>query len=136
MIIRQEQDGVEFFTIQATGESGMSQSGLARLCGVKPHAINQLLKSVITSSCPEFLKPLEDKELTLITSVYEHNNATVLKDGVCALVIEWYAFESQRTNEVARYSYRQFAKMGVRVLDSGHYWLETSSSSISPTIPR
>ena len=32
-ITRVERDGVEFFTIDDTGESGMSEIGLARLCG-------------------------------------------------------------------------------------------------------
>ena len=43
-IIRVEEDGVEFFTVAATGESGMSQSGLARLCGVDEGAVRKLLK--------------------------------------------------------------------------------------------
>ena len=57
-ILRYEDNGIEFFTIQATGESGMSQSGLARLCGVGADSVNKLLKSVMTSSCSEFMKPL------------------------------------------------------------------------------
>ncbi|NKB16929.1 MAG: hypothetical protein HC770_00405 [Pseudanabaena sp. CRU_2_10] len=44
-ITRVERDGVEFFTINATGESGMSESGLARLCGVTHQAINKLLQN-------------------------------------------------------------------------------------------
>lgn len=112
-IIRQIDNDVEFFTVQATGESGMSKSGLAKLCGVKPNAIGQLLKTVGTSSCHEFLKPLQDKALTLVTSS-EYKNADILKDEVCAIVLEWYAFESQRTKEAARYSYRRFAKLGIR----------------------
>ncbi|NKB17286.1 MAG: hypothetical protein HC770_02850, partial [Pseudanabaena sp. CRU_2_10] len=43
-ITRVERDGVEFFTINATGESGMSESGLARLCGVTQQAISKLLQ--------------------------------------------------------------------------------------------
>lgn len=113
-ILRHEENGVEFFTIAATGESGMSQSGLARLCGVQPHAVNQLLNSVITSSCPEFLKPLQGKDLTVITSFTEFQNASIVKDSVCALILEWYAFESQRPSEKARQAFRQFASLGIR----------------------
>ena len=113
-ILRRELDSIEFFTVQATGESGMSQSGLARMCGVKPHAVNQLLKSVITSFCPDFLKPLQEKELTLGTSYHEFKNVTIIKDSVCAVILEWYAFESQRPTEKARQAFRKFAAMGIR----------------------
>lgn len=112
-IIRSEQDGIELFTVQATGESGMSQSGLAKLCGVGADAVNKLLKLVMTSSCPEFLKQLQGKDLTLMTSS-AHKNAVILQDGVCAVVIEWYAFETQRPSEIAAFAYRKFAQQGIR----------------------
>ena len=113
-ILRYELNGIEFFTVQTTGESGMSQSGLARMCGVGSDAINKLLKSVMTSSCPDFLKPLQDMDLSLVKSYHEFKNATVIKDSVCALILEWYAFESQRPTEKARQAFRQFAAMGIR----------------------
>ena len=113
-ILRRESKGIEFFTIQTTGESGMSQSGLARMCGVGADAINKLLKSVMMGSCPNFLKPLQDKELALMKSVNEFKNVTIIKDSVCAIILEWYAFESQRPTEKARQAFRQFAAMGIR----------------------
>ena len=113
-IIRVVEDGVEFFTVTATGESGMSQSGLARLCGVSRQAVDKLIESVSTTSCPDFLKPLQGMVLTLATSVNEFKNATILKDEVCATLLEWYGFESQRPNDTAKYSYRKFAKLGIR----------------------
>lgn len=113
-IIRVEEDGVEFFTVAATGASGMSQSGLARLCGVDEGAVRKLLKSVRTSSSDKFLEPLWGMELALRTSCRQFNNAIILKDEVCVLILEWYAFESQRPNDTAKYSYRKFAKLGIR----------------------
>ena len=97
----------------------MSQSGLARLCGVSRQAVDKLINSLSTSSCPELLKPLQNKRLTLATSCKQFNNATILKDEVCAVLLEWYAFESQRPNDTARSSYRKFAKLGVRS------WIQT-----------
>ncbi len=88
-ILRYEENGVEFFTLQATGESGMSQSGLARLCGVNRQAVQQLLNSVTTSYCPDFLKPLQGKNLELSTSVKKFNNATILRDTVCAAMLAY-----------------------------------------------
>lgn len=87
-ILRRKSEGIEFFTVRTTGESGMSQSGLARMCGVGADAINKLLKSVMMSSCPDFLKPLQDKELTLMKSVHEFKNVTIIKDSVCAVILE------------------------------------------------
>ena len=42
-ITRVERDGVEFFTVDDTGESGMSESGLARLCGVAPVSVHRFI---------------------------------------------------------------------------------------------
>jgi hypothetical protein len=70
--------------------------------------------SLSTSDCPDFLKPLQDKELIVTTSVKQFKNATIVKDEVCAIVLECYAFESQRANDTAPYSYRRLAKLGVR----------------------
>ena len=138
-ILRHESDGTEFFTVQATGESGMSQSGLARLCGVGSDAINKLLKSVMTSSCPDFLKPLQDMELTLVKSVHEFKNAAILKDSVCARILEWYAFESQRPTEKARQAFRQFAAIGIRTwIQSITGWdslPKTKVLNFQPSIP-
>jgi hypothetical protein len=112
-IVRAEINGVEFFVL-TSGEAGMSVSGLALLCGVGQNAIQNIIQAVITSSCSEFLKGLCGKQLTLITSsVYK--NVTVLRDDVCAIFLEWYAFESQRTTKKARDTYRKFAQAGIRV---------------------
>ena len=92
----------------------MSQSGLARLCGVSRQAIDKLIESLSTSRCPEFLNSLQCIGLGLSTSFKQFHNITIIKDEFCAVILEWYAFESQRTNDTAKYSYRQFAKLGVR----------------------
>lgn len=112
-IVKEIRDEVEFYTVQATGESGMSISGLARLCGVGQDAICKLKEKVMTSSCPEFLKPLQGIDLALMSSVNEFNNATILKAEVCGMFLEWYAFESQRTNDIAKKYFRQFSRMGI-----------------------
>jgi lysophospholipase L1-like esterase len=42
-VLRTESNGVEYFTIVATGESGMSQTGLARACGVSQPSLSELV---------------------------------------------------------------------------------------------
>lgn len=113
-IIRSIQNGVEFFTVQETGESGMSVSGLARLCGISHQAITKLLnEGLATRNLPESLKPLLGMALTLTTKSDIHN-VSVIRDEVCACVIEYYAFDSRKTTDEARYAYRKFARDGIR----------------------
>ncbi len=112
-IVRTEINGVEFFVLPS-GEAGMSVSGLAILCGVGRQAVDNIVQSVSTSSCSKFLKCLCGKELTLSTS-FAYKNVTVLRDDVCAIILEWYAFESQRTTKKARETYRKFAQAGIRL---------------------
>jgi ribosome-binding protein aMBF1 (putative translation factor) len=47
IVMRAEQNGVEFYTVEATGESGMSQSGLAALVGVDQSTISKLEKTLM-----------------------------------------------------------------------------------------
>jgi hypothetical protein len=112
-ITRVERDGVEFFTIDATGESGMSESGLARLCGVTHQGISHLLQDLAANKVPsECLKLFSGEDLLLQTKGLK--NAKVLKDQVCAAVIEYYAFESRNKNDKALFAFRKFAAIGMR----------------------
>ncbi len=108
------QDKVEFFTVNATGRAAISESGLARLVGVTPKAINYLLADspVGRKYRPEELKPLEAAGFHL--EVSGENNSNLVKAEVAAIVIEYYAYESRRKKtKEALFAYRQFAKMGI-----------------------
>jgi hypothetical protein len=162
-ITRVERDGVEFFTIDATGESGMSESGLARLCGVAQQSINRLLHKSVTASppkkasnsspgmglpltandrqksksvttnppekssnsspdmglplatsdLPESLRSLQGKKIELaLGSAYK--NVKIIRDDVCAGVIEYYALDSRQPTPEAKYALRQFTRLGIR----------------------
>ncbi|CAD5985550.1 helix-turn-helix domain-containing protein [Planktothrix agardhii] len=56
-----ETDGVEFYTDITTGKSGISQTGLATLCGVSRQAVSKLINSLSTHPTSDFLKDLLDK---------------------------------------------------------------------------
>jgi hypothetical protein len=108
------QDKVEFFTVNATGRAAISESGLARLVGVTPKAINYLLADspVGRKYRPEELKPLEAAGFHL--EVSGENNSNLVKAEVAAIVIEYYAYESRRKKtKEALFAYRKFAKMGI-----------------------
>lgn len=109
----------EFYTVEATGESGMSQSGLAALCGVSRQAVGKLEDTLATKAPSRCLEPFVSKDLTLATSDQDSDlringkpvgNLRVYRSEFCAAVIQHYAFQG---NDVAQYSLGQFAAIGV-----------------------
>lgn len=66
-VLRTERDGVEFFTILATGESGMSQTGLARACGVSRQALIKIEQALVTKLPSKSLKPSVSKGFNPVT---------------------------------------------------------------------
>ena len=61
-VIRREESGVEYFTVQVTGESGLSVSGIARLCGVSQQAISLLIENLTSKSPSEWLDSFVGKD--------------------------------------------------------------------------
>lgn len=109
----------EFYTIESTGESGMSQSGLALLCGVTQPAISGLENTLISRSPSRWLEALIGKDLTLISNQAEPTltvngkrvgNLKIYTASVCGKIIKHYAFQG---NEVAQYSLDQFTELGI-----------------------
>lgn len=66
-VLRTESNGVEYFTVVATGESGMSQSGLARACGVTRQSLIKLEKTLVTKLSAKTPEPASAKGLTPAT---------------------------------------------------------------------
>lgn len=117
-LIQIEKDGIEFYTDRASGSSGMSHSGLARFVGVAHQAITGLLDKLAKSK-PEdvksdILRPYAGTELYLATGGL--HNANVIKDEVCAAIVEYYAFESKYRTDTALHAFKQFARVGIRAL--------------------
>ena len=119
-ITRVIQDGVEFFTIEATGESGMSESGLARLCSITQQSMNEFLRNRVTGKTdlnglkvtPRQSSRLQAKGLNATERNYI-SNLSVVRSEVCAEVIEHYAFNSKNKTPEALYAYRKFATKGI-----------------------
>jgi hypothetical protein len=115
-IVRVVIDGVEFFSVVETGASGMSVSGLARLCGVSRQQLSYLLNLVAKESAPKRLKALTEEDLWLQTEtakVIGSSKVTrvkILRSKACALLIKHYAFEG---NEKAEYALDKFADKGI-----------------------
>jgi hypothetical protein len=133
-ITRVIKDGVEFFTINATGEGGVSESGAAILCGVTQQAINQLLDSVGTSKTKaECLKPFLGRDMRVQVNLkYKldsaHTHLVWLASDFVAAMVEYYAFESRNKTAEALFAHRKFAKMGIE------RWIQKITGWVDPTL--
>lgn len=110
-IVREERDGIEFFTVEDTGESGMSVSGLAKLCGFSQQAVSRLLNQLTTGKAVKGLENFASVDFQLTTGTGKHNRK-IVKDSICAAVIGYYAIEHKKTE--AMFSLVKFAAMGLR----------------------
>jgi hypothetical protein len=113
------QDGVEFYTLNATGKCGVSESGVARLCGVSHQAITKLLNRVVaTKHLPKSLQAFAGRELRLQLNLDQkidqaYTRIAWIEAEAVAAIIEYYAFDARRPTEAARFAYRKFARMGI-----------------------
>jgi hypothetical protein len=127
-ITRVERDGVEFFTIDATGESGMSESGLARLCGVAPSSVHRFVSnSAVRWDHEKTLDPKFRKTISFCAGNGENSsqksNIKVLSATVCARTIEYFAFDTKYKTEEALFAYRKFAVKGINAwIQEATHW--------------
>ena len=136
-ITRVERDSVEFFTIDETGESGMSESGLARLCGVAPSSIYRFItNSALRWDHEKTLDPRFRKTINFCAGNGENSgfrpnsNLKILGATVCARTIEHFAFESKHKTEEALFAYRKFAVKGINA------WIQDATHWHGNAVPR
>jgi hypothetical protein len=107
-ILRVEQDSVEFFTVEATGLSGMSQIGLSRLVDISHQSISDLIANIIAGrSRSKCFKPFSGKDFILQAQVMINGKnipVSIIPAHICAGIINYYAFISDHKTEMAYYS--------------------------------
>jgi hypothetical protein len=119
-ITRVIEEGIEFFTVDDTGESGMSESGLARLCGVSQQGVNKLLRAKPTTSLEKsdlklspgskiWLQPRNQSN----SGIGNITNIKIVSAEACAAVIEYYAFDSKYRTDEAAFAIRKFSAIGM-----------------------
>ena len=125
-ITRVIQDGVEFFTVDETGESGMSESSLARLCGVSPVSIHKFVSSSsLTWDQEKALNPAFRKTIGFKPGSVknlnpgQNTNIKILSALVCARVIRHYALESKHKTQEALFTLDKFSTMGINAWIQG-----------------
>ena len=117
-VIRHVEDGIEFYTHVFTGESGMSVSGLAVVSDTARTTVDDLLTDLVNGKArSECLEPWLRKEIYLTERGLK--NAKIVRDEVCASVIEHYAYEANNQTAKARFAYRKFGAIGVRTWIQG-----------------
>ena len=103
---------IKFYVSNDGLQTGLSQNGLAILCGIDEKTIRKLLNKLSTETeVIETLKSLQGKEFWF--GLDAENNAKVVKSEYAAKIIEYYAFDSKAANNTAKYSFRKFATIGI-----------------------
>ena len=90
-IIRVEEDGVEFFTVATTGESGMSYSGLAKLCGIDKTTISRLIDNLLQGESIKYLGFWSNREIILsLTTTKKGGKLKILKKEFALDVVKYF----------------------------------------------
>ncbi len=88
-------DELEFYTVKATGECGMSQSTLAKLAGTDQTNLSKLENTLQTKAPSHYLEPWVKQDFTI--NGQNVNNLTLYKADYCAAVIAHYAIKGNKT---------------------------------------
>jgi hypothetical protein len=106
-------DGIEFYVSNDGSQVGLSQVGLARLCGISEAGLRAMILALSDRSKRRdgSLKSLVGKDLSL--DIGSNQQAKIIAAEHAALIIEYYAFESPSRTETAVFSFRKFAQKGI-----------------------
>lgn len=145
-LIKTEQNGVEFYTVESTGESGISQSGLAKLCGVTRTSIINLAKTFTKTPVTSGEKAISGVSDTngfedftpvtngrkLLVNGKDCGSLKTYKSDFCIRTISYYA---EKGKEKAIFSLMKFAKLGFDT------WVQQITGwkppqTIAPSIPQ
>ncbi|NET55434.1 MAG: hypothetical protein F6K47_04355 [Symploca sp. SIO2E6] len=131
-IMHVKENGIEYFTVTATGKSGISEIGIARTLGIYPSAVSlwhkKLSPQASGKDIPRSLEPLIGKNSNLYAQYYPK----IYTSDFWACLAEYYAFESKRTTTEAIRAFRSFARIGAEsfIQDKTGWIPEQCQSSI------
>lgn len=107
--------GIEFYVSTLTDEAGISQSGIARLCGLTETTIRLLINGLSDRSLSDermrdpALAPMLGKDLSI--KITSGNQAKVINAEYAGEIISYYAFKGNKT---AYISLKKFQIIGIK----------------------
>lgn len=112
-------DGIEFYCSSNGEQTGMSQTGLAKFCGLPKSTVWRLLSAIDANDSKKIPEGL--KHLALV-DIYHGNlhgytggaPSAIVSAEVCAEICAWAAYEFNGGNKVARFSLKKFAATGIK----------------------
>jgi len=112
-------DGIEFYVSKDGTKCGVSQIGLARLCGISESPMRRLLdqitnpmdSSVRPYELSKLLEDVQGKECYL--ALASNQQAKVINAKTAARIIRYYACEAKNKTEIAMFSLGKFAEIGI-----------------------
>lgn len=107
MLTRFEQDGIEVFINEITGEAFANQNAIARMSGITKQAINQHLAAKGVN-----LKGVKTLE---VPTHRGFQVSSLFNEDAIEQILYYYAFESKAANQTAKQNYRSLAKAGARL---------------------
>ena len=111
-----DENGIEFYVSKDGTQTGVSISGLARLCGVAENSIRNIVNTVRKEKPSKALESFTGNILHLAMS--SEQQAKIITTEAASHIIFYYAFESSVANETAKFTAKQFATMGM------HNWVK------------
>jgi|694.fasta_scaffold01738_39 hypothetical protein len=108
------EDDIELYVTNDGKVTGVSLSGLAKLCGVTRKAISQVTNSLTapgTNTYPKSLEPLAGKVFN--PEVTGERGAKIVMEDVAIRIVEYYAYESRVKTDVAKTNFRLLAQKGL-----------------------
>lgn len=105
-------NGVEFYISTDGTQSGVSISGLARLCGIDEKNIRRVVDKTSSKVLESFTGNIFYPNLS------SEKHAKIITTEAATEIVFYYAFDSKATNDMAKFSAREFAKQGM------HSWIK------------
>ncbi|QIW88493.1 hypothetical protein [Pseudanabaena phage PA-SR01] len=114
------ENGIEFYISNDGEKSGVSISGLARLCGVLENSVRYIVNSVRKEQPSKALESFSGELFHLTMS--SEQQAKIITAEAAAEIIFYYAFESNASNDTAKFTAKKFLTMGM------HNWIKKITS--------
>lgn len=129
-IVRVERDGVEYFTVKATGESGLSESGLSVLSQIPRRTLGGWLRNLGENKLAKGLESLLGKDLYLgENAVKRGGQVRIVKAEYCLEILEFAAFE--RKSAIARQTLKATGTIGLTsYIQSQTGWLPEKYTAV------